>query len=96
LELGLLTIPPTLDAAVALASAKMGACETVGGAVDQVTLEPLLTRFITLPDEAATLLPLGPLTPEPNNPDTYGDSLSVRCDMLKPTWYQHECFVLVP
>ncbi|WP_425614946.1 hypothetical protein NA78x_004830 [Anatilimnocola sp. NA78] len=100
LELALLATPQagplSLDAAAALAGARLGVCETVGGAIDQLTLEPLLTRFITLPNEAASLLPLGPLEPDPVNNDSHGDSLSVRCDMLKPTWYQHECFVLVP
>lgn len=93
-------LPPlTLDAATALATARLGVFETVGGPVEQVVCEPLLTRFVTLPDEAGTMLPLGPQPPEGD--DAQGNkeqdrSLCLRCDILQPTWLQNECFVLRP
>ncbi len=91
--------PLSLDAATTLTGARLGVFEAVGGPVELVTLEPLLTRFVTLPAEAGTLLPLGALPSEPNV--NTGESqqsmfLSVRCDILQPQWLQHECFVLRP
>ncbi|QDU30434.1 hypothetical protein ETAA8_55740 [Anatilimnocola aggregata] len=86
-------LPITLDAATALATAKLGAFESAGGPIDQVTLEPLLTRFITLPDEAASLLPRDEIS---ESAGMEVSSLAVRFDLLKPQWFQHDCFVLVP
>lgn len=92
--------PLTLEAATALAGARLGVFESAGGAVENLTVEPLLPRFITLPDEAATLLPRGAwpgevfdgggIDPDPQL------ALTLRCDLPKPVWLQHECFVLLP
>jgi|GEM_PF-7118878 len=90
--------PLSLDAATALATARLGVFETAGGPVVQVTVEPLLTRFVTLPDEAGSLLPLGALAPEsfdPSTPGQQGSFLSLRCDLRQP-WLQNECFVILP
>lgn len=93
-------LPPlTLDAATALSTARMGVFENVGGPVEQVVIEPLLTRFITLPEEAGTMLPLGDQPQEgldAQGSKEQGKFLSLRCDMLQPTWLQNECFVLRP
>lgn len=91
--------PLSLAAATALAGARLGVFESVGGPVDTLTLEPLLTRFTTLPDEAGSLLPRGVLSAEMY--DGAIDqlplaALTVRCDLTQPLWHQHECFVLQP
>ena len=102
LELQLLATPEqpplSLDAATALATARLCVFESAGGTVDQVTIEPLLTRFVTLPAEGGALLPLGPLPPEAVDPSTPGQQkffLSLRCDIAQP-WYQNECFLILP
>lgn len=92
-------LPPlTLDAATALTSARLGVFESVGGPVEQVAVEPLLTRFITMPDEAGTMLPLRAQAEEFDGQGAkeQGKFLSLRCDILQPTWLQNECFVLRP
>lgn len=91
------TPPLTLNAATALATARLGIFENVGGPVEQVTIEPLLTRWITLPDSAGAILPLGALHPDCNDPATtfeQGKFLSLGCYMPQPQWFQNECFVL--
>lgn len=90
--------PLTLEAATALATARLGMFEKAGGPLDQATIEPLLTRFITMTDEAGTMLPLGSLPEafDPNQTNEQGKFLSIRCDLLQPTWFQHECFVIQP
>lgn len=91
--------PLTLDAANALATARIGVFEQVGGPIEQVVIEPLLTRFVTLPEEAGTMLPLGDQPPEgldAQGTKEQGKFLSLRCDILQPTWLQNECFVLRP
>jgi hypothetical protein len=91
--------PLTLDAATALSSARVGVFESVGGPVEQVVFEPLLTRFSTLAEEAGTMLPLGaqPLEGlDAQGTKEQGKFLSLRCDILQPTWLQNECFVLRP
>jgi hypothetical protein len=92
-------LPPlTLDAATALTSARLGVFESVGGPVDQVVVEPLLTRFITLPDEAGTMLPLRAQAEgfDAQGGKEQGKFLILRCDILQPAWLQNECFVLRP
>lgn len=92
--------PLTLSAATALAGARLGVFESAGGAVENLTVEPLQARFITMPDEASSLLPRGALPGEVYAGDGIEPhphlALAVRCDLLKPLWFQHECFVLLP
>ena len=88
--------PLSLDAATALVTARLGVFESAGGPVDQVTIEPLLTRFITLPDEGGTLLPLGAFPPEVVESTSPAQFLTVRCDIAEPRWLQNECFVIQP
>lgn len=92
--------PLSLAAAIALSSARTGSFESAGGPVEMVTCEPLLTRFMKLPDEAARLLPLGPLPPEnagfKDNSGQPSAFLTLRCDIPTPQWWQHECFVIKP
>jgi uncharacterized protein (DUF2267 family) len=92
-------LPPlTLDAATALTSARLGVFENVGGPVEQVVVEPLLTRFITLPEEAGTMLPLRAEAEDfaGQHANEQSQFLSLRCDILQPAWLQNECFVLRP
>ncbi|WP_254510950.1 hypothetical protein [Anatilimnocola floriformis] len=86
--------PLSLDAATSLATARLGIFESAAGPVDQVTIEPFLTRFITLPDEGGALLPLGPLPTQGIDMTPPTQFLSLRCDIGQPQWLQHECFVL--
>jgi hypothetical protein len=92
--------PLSLAAATALSTARNGTFASAGGAVAQVTCEPLLTRFIKLPDEAARLLPHGPLPQENAGFKDMGGQpsafLTLRCDIPAPAWWQHECFVIKP
>lgn len=87
--------PLTLSAAASLTSARAGVFEAAGGPLSQATLDGLLSRFIALPDEAASLLPLGPLGDERVQDQDPTQALRLRCDIVTPRWYQHECFVLV-
>lgn len=92
--------PLTIEAATLLAAARIGVFESAGGPVEVLTVEPLLTRFATLPDDGGSLLPRGTLPSELQADGTLDQqpmqSLTVRCDLLKPMWLQHECFVLLP
>lgn len=91
--------PLSLNAATVLATARLGVFETAGGPVDQVVIEPLTTRFVTLQNEAGAMLPLEPLRQMGNEGGVTTEQatyLSLRCDLTQPAWWQHECFVLKP
>ncbi len=84
--------PLSLAATRALRSARRGDLVQVGGTIGGVYLEGHLTRFATLPEAAALLLPLG------TSPDSYGqqdqlEQVVLRFD-LQPTWLRHQYFVV--
>ncbi|MDX1948523.1 MAG: hypothetical protein SFU86_24265 [Pirellulaceae bacterium] len=82
----------SLDAALAIAAADAGNYAHVGGSLTELTLEPVLTRFLLLSDRSVGLLPVGPLPPEPLLFDMR-PQVMVRFD-LAPSWVGHECFVV--
>ena len=82
----------SLDAAAVIAGADQDCYERVGGIVQEVYLEPLLTRFATLSDRTLSLTPPDSMPGEPLSLDLRSHVLA-RCD-LAPRWVQHECFVV--
>jgi hypothetical protein len=84
--------PLSLDAAIALAAAEDGTYRAVGGIVSEVTLEPLLSRFATLPDRSRGLLLLKELPAEIQASDLRNAVLA-RFD-LAPRWVAHETFIV--
>lgn len=87
-------LPPlSLNAAMALETAKAGDFETVGGEISGLHIEGFVTRLAALPDAAVPLIPLGSV-PLLTGPSMYGGLLSqavVRCD-VKPSWFHHRAF----
>ena len=86
--------PLSLAATQAIRSAQRGDLVQAGGTISGIYLEGHITRFATLPEAAALLLPLG------TSPDSYGEfdpleQVVLRFD-LTPTWLQHKYFVVVP
>ena len=81
--------PLTLEAAVAVASARRGDLAAAGGEITGVYLESVINRFATLTPAGGVLLPLGPLEAEP----TRGMIAQVlmRFD-VKPAWAQNAYF----
>jgi hypothetical protein len=82
----------SLDAAAVLAGAEQDCYERVGGIVQEIYLEPLLTRFATLSDRSTGLTPPDAMPGEPLSSDLRSHVLA-RCDLV-PRWLQHECFVV--
>jgi hypothetical protein len=94
---GMLLVTPTqgplsLEAAIALSAAEQGAFTAVGGDVTEVTIEPLLTRFVTISDRSRGLLRLEPLPSEIQTSDLR-NAILARFD-LNPRWVAHEAFVV--
>jgi hypothetical protein len=85
--------PLTLEAAAALAAAREDSYVRAGGQIQEVHLEPLLTRFATLSELAVGLSPPDRLPSEPLQTDLRPHVL-LRCD-LAPAWVQHECFAVM-
>jgi hypothetical protein len=86
-------LPPlTLLAARAIATAERGDLQAAGGVLNRVFAEPLATRFVTLPEVAGAILPLGTLPQEPmREPSLY--QLLLRSE-VQPSWVRHEYFLL--
>lgn len=86
--------PLTLEAAMALASAKQYRLAAAGGSVSKLTVEALVTRFATLSQSGSRLVPLGRLPDE-----TLGDQplrqILFQLE-LEPAWMQHACFLVEP
>jgi hypothetical protein len=82
--------PLTIDSADAVSSAELHDYASVSGLIQSVHLESLVTRFITLPDVAYTLTPLGRKPPI----DTSIQPLQQTCWRLdiKPIWARHKYF----
>jgi hypothetical protein len=82
--------PLSLQAAVALASARRGDLAAVGGTLEEAALESVQTRFATLPEAGRTLLPLGRL-PEESASRARVRQVLARL-VVQPAWFQHEYF----
>jgi len=80
----------TLEAAVALDSARRGNYVAAGGVIQGLHLEGLIPRFAALRPEAQQLAALGPL-PAEVLPDGFIRHVLVRLE-LAPTWVQHRYF----
>ncbi|MAI69304.1 MAG: hypothetical protein CMM01_00075 [Rhodopirellula sp.] len=76
----------------AISSAEMQDYIAIGGTVQQVHLEALLTRFIVFPDAAITLVPLGGLPQGAANLASL-EQTCWRLDIV-PQWVQHRYFTV--
>ena len=79
--------PLTLDAALAVALSRVGDYESVGGIINEVTLEGAVSRFAKFPVAAGCLIPLGEIQ---LGRDSLSD-LVLRLD-VEPKWLQHKYF----
>lgn len=84
--------PLTLDAAVALATARRGDLTSVGGKIGEAEMESVPTRFATMPEAGRSLIPLGPLPDETATRDMIREVL-VRF-VIEPEWLQGEHFFI--
>lgn len=84
----------TMEAASAISSAEDLDYLNVGGIVEDVHLESLLTRFITMPDVASILIPLG----DSARLTTIAFPRQQLCWRLtiKPKWAHNEYFMVQP
>jgi hypothetical protein len=80
----------TLEAAMAMDSARRGDYVAAGGALKNFYLEGLIPRFATLRPEIRQLVPLGPL-PIEVEPLAFISHVLVRFD-VQPAWIQHRYF----
>ncbi len=82
----------TLEAADAMTSAESLEYLNVGGSLANVHLEAYQTRFVSLPDVASVICPLGTL---PVLSDRAGSEQTIcwRFD-LTPQWFQHKYFIV--
>jgi len=76
----------------AISSAEMQDYVSIGGTIQQVHLEALLTRFIAFPDAAITLVPLGGL-PQGNANLAPLEQTCWRLDII-PQWAHHRYFTV--
>ncbi|MCS7469327.1 hypothetical protein NZK35_21970 [Stieleria sp. ICT_E10.1] len=83
--------PLDLSAADAQSSAELQEFRNVGGRISRLTLEPFVSRFATMPDQASALVPLNRL-PSIDARGTPIDKLIWRVD-LEPDWVAHRMFV---
>lgn len=81
-----------LRAAQAARSAERGDVVAAGGMVSGVFLEGQVTRFATLPESAALLLPLGTLPPDHSQLNQL-EQMVLRLDVA-PAWVQHRYFLV--
>ncbi len=82
----------SLDAAIAIEGTKRGWLQSAGGAIEDLFVESVLTRFAKTPEAIAHLTPLGSWNEEPNQ------SLlkhALGRFVVKPNWYQGEYFFAV-
>jgi hypothetical protein len=82
--------PLTLEAAAALATARRGDYESVGGEVTGFGLEAAVPRFSTLGEKDWHLVRLGPL-PVLRSEADFARRVIFRAD-LTPAWIQHSCY----
>jgi hypothetical protein len=85
--------PLSLDAALTLGGARHDRFERVGGVIEEIGLEPLLTRFAMLPDRTTGISPPDRMPSEPLQEDLRPHVLARF--HLAPRWVQNECFVVV-
>jgi hypothetical protein len=85
--------PLTLDAALTLGGALHDRFERVGGVIEEIGLEPLLTRLAMLPDQTTGISPPDRMPSEPLQEDLRSHVLARF--HLAPRWVQHECFIVV-
>ncbi|QEF98472.1 hypothetical protein Mal15_25240 [Stieleria maiorica] len=85
--------PLDLSAADALSSAELQEFQTVGGRIAGLTLEPFVSRFATMPDQASALLPLNRL-PNIDARSAPAEQMIWRVD-LEPQWVAHSMFVAI-
>ena len=84
--------PLTLAAMQSLTSAERGDFSAVGGTISGLHLESLITRFASLPEPAAVLMPLGVLPREDVEYRIHSQML-MRFD-IQPHWAQHDHFFI--
>jgi hypothetical protein len=74
----------SLDAFHLIHAAETGNYESVGGSIEAVNLEGLVTRFVSMPDAASIIVPRGEVkTPDPQQ--SILSQMVLRVD-LKPQW----------
>ena len=76
----------------AISSAEMQDYVSIGGMIQKIHLESLLTRFIAFPNGAIALVPLGGL-PQPNSTLTPMEQTCWRLDVM-PKWAHHRYFTV--
>lgn len=76
----------------AISSAEMQDYLSIGGTIQRIHLEALLTRFIAFPDPAIALVPLGGL-PQPTANLTLLEQTCWRLDIV-PQWAHHRYFTV--
>lgn len=76
----------------AISSAEMQDYLSIGGVIQRVQLEALLTRFISFPDPAIALVPLGGL-PQPTSNLAPLEQTCWRLDIV-PQWVHHRYFTV--
>ena len=76
----------------AISSAEMQDYLSIGGTIQRIHLEALLTRFIAFPDPAIVLVPLGGL-PQPTANLTLLEQTCWRLDIV-PQWAHHRYFTV--
>ena len=86
------TPPLSLQAMIAVKTAERGDFRAVGGAINGMYLESLMTRFAALPQAAGVIIPLGVIPREPIGSNAISHLL-MRYD-IAPHWLQHDYFFL--
>lgn len=84
--------PLTYESADAISAADMNDFLAIGGIVEQVHLETVVTRFTSLPDLASPLVPLGKV-PELNEGESPRASVCWRLD-IQPAWASQRLFTV--
>jgi len=86
------TPPLSLQAMIAVKTAERGDFRAVGGAINGMYLESLMTRFAALPQAAGVIIPLGEIPREPIGSNAISHLL-MRYE-IAPHWLQHDYFFL--
>lgn len=84
--------PLTYDFAKAISAAEMNDFLALGGIVEPVHLESVVTRFTSLPDLVSPLVPLGRM-PELKEGESPWASVRWRLD-IQPTWASQRFFTV--
>jgi len=84
--------PLTLDAAIAIRTAETGNFETIGGKIAAAQLESMVTRFASLPDAAAAIIPCGATVKLEGEGDVLSQMV-MRLDIM-PQWVHHRLFTV--